>query len=186
LAETLPQIVFDGPLGSVTTGLATLIALALVASWVILAGSRFVQGGVVERPDRVPQLYGYTVCLIGLLMAVISALSMVESVVKLQAPAATSYEGRYFGMSVGSFETFRITYGAGAFPSYPGAPSPEPLSEDELRRRYNALRADRIFLVRVEARRALLLSALSFIVGVGLFVFHWRWLKRLPARINAA
>lgn len=39
---------------------AIVAAVVLIAAWVILAGSRFIQGGVVERPERVPQLYGYT------------------------------------------------------------------------------------------------------------------------------
>jgi hypothetical protein len=53
-------------------------AVVLIAAWVILASSRFVQGGVVERADRVPQLYGYTLCLIGLMWGLVSAISIVE------------------------------------------------------------------------------------------------------------
>lgn len=54
-----------------------LLAIVLVAAWVILAASRFVQGGVMERPERVPQLYGYTVCLVALLWGIGSLLSLV-------------------------------------------------------------------------------------------------------------
>ena len=57
----------------------------LVAAWVILAGSRFIQGGVVERPERVPQLYGYTVCLIALMWALTSVLSIVGNALSLSA-----------------------------------------------------------------------------------------------------
>lgn len=38
--------------------LVVVLAVVLIAAWIILAGSRFVQGGVVERAERVPQLYG--------------------------------------------------------------------------------------------------------------------------------
>src|SRR5919202_2386384 len=54
-----------------------IVVVVLVASWVILASSRFVQGGIVERPERVPQLYGYTVCLVALVVGLASLTSLV-------------------------------------------------------------------------------------------------------------
>ena len=57
------------------TGIVIVAVLILTAAWVVLASSRFVQGGVVERPERVPQLYGYTVCLIALIWGLVSAVS---------------------------------------------------------------------------------------------------------------
>jgi hypothetical protein len=173
------NVAFDGPWTSLTVLFAAIVAVALVASWVILAGSRFLQGGVVERPERVPQLYGYTVCLIGLLMAVVSGLSMAETGLRLATPELAPSEGwAPFGISVSSFEAFRATYEREReFRVRPDASPPEPLSEAELRRRYDALRSDRISRVRLDTQHSLLTSALTLIVGAGLFVFHWRWLK---------
>lgn len=34
-----------------------IVIIVAIATWVILAASRFTQGGIVERPERVPQLY---------------------------------------------------------------------------------------------------------------------------------
>ena len=159
-----------------------LVALAiagiiLIASWVILAGSRFVQGGVVERPDRVPQLYGYTMCLIGVLVAVTSLVSVVEHALTFADPAQSTSE--WYGWtepSVTSFEAFRMTYERSQQIS--GMPTIRSLPDDELRRRYEDLRADRIARNRAVATRGLITSGLTLAIAVALFAFHWRWLRR--------
>lgn len=156
-------------------------AIVLIAAWVILAASRFVQGGVVERPERVPQLYGYTACLVGLLMGIASALALMEAAVALASPVYHT-DSDWTGWaqpSVTSFEAFRATYDrAREVGVAPNAPRPEPIPEPELQRRYEALRADRIARTQAQARQTLVTSGLSFLIGVGLFAFHWRWLRR--------
>jgi len=164
-----------------------LAAVVLVAAWVILAGSRFVQGGVVERPERVPQLYGYTMCLVGLLWALTSVVALVESATALAAPA--QYRRNEFGIepSVTSFEAFRLTYARARRFSAPdpGAAKLDTLPEPELRRRFEAYRADRIAATEAEARQGLVTRTVSLALGAGLFAFHWRWLRR-PAGAPAA
>src|SRR5918992_3281319 len=86
-------------------------AVILITAWVILATSRFVQGGVVERPERVPQLYGYTVCLIALIWGLVNAISIVENALSLSAPELRgTSEFNWMEPSVTSFEAFRATY----------------------------------------------------------------------------
>jgi hypothetical protein len=175
-------LVGSSPFGGIAV---FVLAILLVAAWVILAASRFVQGGVVERPDRVPQLYGYTACLVGLLMAVTSVLSLTEATMARAAPVypATGEEwtGGWGEPSVTSFEAFRATYDrARELRLNPGEPRPEPLPDTELRRRYEAFRADRIARVVVTTQRTFVKSGLSLLIGVALFAFHWRWLRRHP------
>ena len=181
-----PYVSFDGGIGGPFAFIVAVIAaLMLIAAWVILAGSRFVQGGVVERPERVPQLYGYTVCLIGLFMAVASVLSIADELLVLRSPEQGSDPN--WGMmepSVTSFEAFRSTYDATREMRRSTSDPPlATLSDDELRRRYEGLRADRIARNEAAARRSISTSLLSLIIGVGLFVFHWRWLQRRGAHV---
>jgi hypothetical protein len=161
---------------------AVIAAVVLVAAWVILAGSRFTQGGVVERPDRVPQLYGYTVCLIALVWALVSITSIVETTVSLSAPELRGSSEFTWEPSVSSFEAFRATYDrARQMSGGPNDARPDSVPEAELRRRYEGLRADRIQRTQFEAKRSLVVSALSLLFAVALFAFHWRWLKRSVA-----
>jgi hypothetical protein len=167
----------SGPLGLV---FSIIVGIVLIAAWVILAGSRFIQGGVVERTERVPQLYGYTVCLIALLWALTSVVSLIDNALTLSAP---EMRGRHeFGMepSITSFEAFRTTYDRARQFS---APNPmevklDSIPEAELRRRYEVLRDDQIRRSRFEAKRGLIVGTLSLLMAAALFAFHWRWLKR--------
>ena len=166
-----------GPFGFALTTVAVVV---LIATWVILAGSRFVQGGIVERPERVPQLYGYTACLVGLLWALTSIVGLVESVQALAAPAYHRQNEYGLEPSISSFEAFRLTYDrARRFNAPdPGESKLDTVPEAELRRRYETYRADRIAATEVEARQALVTKSVSLVLAVGLFVFHWRWLRK--------
>jgi hypothetical protein len=171
---------FIGPGSPLTFLFLAIFAIVVIAAWVILAASRFVQGGVVERPERVPQLYGYTACLIGLLMAITSVLALAEAAIALGSPVYHA-DAEWTGWeqpAVTSFEAFRATYDrAREVRAEPNAPRPEPVPEPELRRRYEALRADRIARTEAKARQTLVTSGLSLVIGVALFAFHWRWLR---------
>lgn len=161
------------------TGLVIVATLILIAAWVVLASSRFVQGGVVERPERVPQLYGYTVCLIALIWALVSAVSLVDDSLSLSAPELRGTSEFNWGEpSVTSFEAFRATYDRARRMGIPDAQRLDTVPEPELRRRYEGLREDRIRRGRYEARREIITDALSLVIAAALFAFHWRWLRR--------
>src|SRR5947208_3345587 len=157
--------------------LSVVLAIVLVATWIILAGSRFIQGGVVERPERVPQLYGYTVCLVALLWGLNSVVALVDSSFALSAPAY--HRQNEFGLepSISSFEAFRLTYDrARRFSSAdPSGAKLDTVAEPVLRQRYETYRADRITATQVAARQALLMNAIYLLLAAGVFVFHWRW-----------
>jgi hypothetical protein len=160
---------------------SAVLGVVIIAAWVILASSRFTQGGVVERPERVPQLYGYTVCLVTLIWALVSTVNIVESSLTLGAPEYRAGPDYGFEPSVSSFEAFRTTYDRSRrmMSMDPSQAKLDSVPEPELHRRYEALRADRIQRNTVEARRSLITSIFSLIVAVALFVWHWRWLRRV-------
>jgi hypothetical protein len=158
-----------------------IIVLVLIATWVILATSRFTQGGTVERPERVPQLYGYTVCLIALAIAIISVTGIVGSAFDLTTPTLATDSEFGFEPSVSSFEAYRSTYDRErrmtSFGS--GTVAADTTPESVLRQRYEALRNDRVERVIARAHRALLTDSLGLLLAIVLFVFHWRWVRRL-------
>ena len=177
--SSLAAVGFDGP-NPFGFGFAAVVAVVVVGLWIMLASSRFVQGGIVEHPQRVPQLYGYTACLIALVWALGSAVGLVESVLTLAAPAY--HRANEFGIepSITSFEAFRLTYDRARRFS---APDPsqtrlDTVPETELRRRYDTYRADRIAATEVEARQGLVTRSISLLLALAVFTFHWRWLRR--------
>lgn len=164
----------------VTMLFITIVGVIVVAGWVLLAASRFIQGGSVERPERVPQLYGYTVCLVMLLVALASLISIVDSAITLVSPAHPRGDmAAWAEPSVTSFEAFRISYDrTRQFNAPPNTPAPEVVPDDELRRRYEAMRADRISRTRVAAHRSLVKGGFTLLLAGILFLIHWRWLRR--------
>lgn len=158
-----------------------IIVLVLIATWVILATSRFTQGGIVERPERVPQLYGYTVCLIALAIAIVSITGIVGSAFDLATPTTATDSEFGFEPSVSSFEAYRSTYDRERrMTSFGGGTvAPDTTPEHVLRERYEALRNDRVERVIVRAHRALLTDSFGLLLAIVLFVFHWRWVRRL-------
>jgi hypothetical protein len=169
--------------GAGASGLTLLIiaitGVIIIAGWVLFAGSRFLQGGNVERPERVPQLYGYTVCLVCVLVAFASAVTLVDDLIALASPAHPRGEmAAWAEPSVTSFEAFRVSYDRVRQMNVGPGVAPEPIPEDELRRRYEGMRADRIERTRVAAYRSLTRSAFTLLVAALLFLIHWRWLSR--------
>jgi len=173
------------PVETFLTIAAILVGLAL---WVALARSRFIRGGSVERPERVPQLYGYSVCLVAVIVMLTSLSNIVEKSFSLADPLLGSTSE--FGWSepaVTSFEAYRVTYDREQRFGRTDAPPPrEVVSDAELRRRYEALRADRIARARFAARRELTVSVLMFLVAAALFWVHWRWVRSPERRWEAA
>src|SRR3954452_19355016 len=67
------------------------IAVGLgVVLWLALARSSLVHGGDMERSDRVPQLYGYTVCLIAIVVMLVNVSSIVNRSFTLANPLMSS------------------------------------------------------------------------------------------------
>jgi hypothetical protein len=164
-----------------------IMIIIAIATWVILAASRFTQGGIVERPERVPQLYGYTVCLIALVMSIICITGIVGGAFDLTTPAISADSEMGFEPSVSSFEAYRATYDQERrFRSTGnGAVAPDSTPESVLRERYSALRADRVARAQARAHKTILTDALGLLLAIALFIPHWRWVRRLGGASGA-
>ena len=166
-----------GPFGFIVSAIAVIV---LAAAWMILASAASFKEDSLERPERVPQLYGYTVCLVTLIWALGSAVTMVENWQTLVSPVYARQNEYGTEPSITSFEAFRLTYDRARLfnaPEQAGALR-DSLPESELRKRYGTYRADRIASIEVRARQSLEKTTVSLLLAVALFAFHWRWLRR--------
>lgn len=129
----------------------------------------------MDKPSRIAQVYGYTVCLVALVVAIISVPMLVNACFDRANPLQ-SQSG--FGVSLTSFETYKATYQRERIPSPGAGAAADSASDDTLRRRYDALVADRLAATRYRTSKALFTASLLLLLAVGLFGFHWRWVKR--------
>jgi len=149
----------------------------LLAVWLTVAVIVSQKGDDVDRPNRMAHLYGYTVCLISLIIALISLSSILNSVFDRANPLQSDSP---FGTSLTSFESYKATYrreGA-VFDRSEGA-RPDTVSDATLRVRYEALVNDRIASTRYRTAKSLTIGLIFLVISVALFVTHWRWVRRL-------
>jgi len=152
----------------------------VVVAW-IAVGNRYLTGGeAMEKPaNRIAQLYGYSVCLIAVIIFVFSLQNVAENLIGLSHPLQSLYG---YGASLDSFEAYKATYTQ----DHPNVPyvsqgeanqPAEKLSDAQLRAQYEALRRSRIASETFRATKDLTVSSIMLLVALVLFVLHWRWLR---------
>jgi len=125
------------------------------------------------KPNRIPQIYGYTVCLIAVVAFLISINGLVDAAFTLANPTHGQYG---YGEALTSFEAFEASRRPERMMTDRNIP-PDTTSVETRRKWYEALRADRIQSTRLQAWRRIVGSGLTMLIAVGLFTWHWRWLR---------
>lgn len=131
----------------------------------------------MDQPRWIPQLYGYTVCLIAVVTILISLNSIVNNVFEFAEPEMSrEVTGEFGGRSL---EACRQRYvrmtgpsradGTAVMAQLPPDSTLMALCQEE--------RADRVAAVRHRALRSLVTSTLMLLVALLLFGVHWRWLR---------
>ena len=142
----------------------------------------------MERPSRIQQVYGYAVCVVAIITTLIATTNIVEATFARLDPLRAA-ESRYGSDgALSSFEAYQATSGgqvaqAGA-PARGTAAPPARADSSSLvdqRKRYEALRADRVDRMVFDADVRLTMHGLLLLLSLALFAGHWRWLRRLGA-----
>lgn len=128
----------------------------------------------MNGPNRIAQAYGYTACLVALIVAIISVPTLMNAAFDRANPLQAESG---FGVSLISFEAYQVTSQRNRGPVEPG--KADATSEAEQRKRYDALVAERLATTRFRTTKTLFTSTMLLLLSIALFVFHWRWLKRV-------
>lgn len=163
--------------------LLLLCAVLGAIGWLIIAvGIVLEKADVMDRSERIAQLYGYTVCLIAIVVIIVGVNAFVGSAFEYANPLAAGTWFGYRGQDLNSFEAYKATYTV----TLPGEKTPAKLSDSALQQQYDALRNERIQNVRFDAVKSMTTSAILILIALVLFVSHWRWLRArarsLPAQ----
>jgi hypothetical protein len=157
--------------------------IALFIAWIAIALTVVLKDGTMDRPSRVAQLYGYTVCLVTVLTILFTLPSIVESLFALGSPLQTE---RGFEPALSSFDAYVATYERTTPFGRDNTPAPPRPADDQLRRQYEALRLDKIAANRFNASRNLVSKTLLLLLATALLWWHARWLRRTAAAGAAA
>ena len=127
----------------------------------------------MERSSKIQQAYGYAVCLIAVITALLCINGAVRNAINLMDPIAAV--GAY-GEPIDSFESWQASgrnqYGR------PDGSGPDTTSVETQRRQYEAVRASVLSRHAFNTRRDLATQVVVLIVAIALFVSHWRWLQQ--------
>ena len=134
----------------------------------------------MDRSSRIAQAYGYAVCLIAIVTVLISASQIVTAAFNLSDPLRAEGFGR--GGTLTSYAAYKREQQRPAIATHVSPSAPDsavvPPTETELRQMFEDERLDQIGNVRFRSMRTLVTSVLMIIVAFGLFLMHWRWLRR--------
>ena len=163
---------------------AIAIGALLAPIWLGFGAFLALREAPVDKPNRVAQLYGYTVCLITLLLTLVSVSSILDSAFERANPLQG---GDFpFGTSLTSFEAYKAKRGAASPFERPASAPPDTASDATLQTRYDALVAERLATVRYRTTKDLVTKGLLLIIGLALFAFHWRWVRRVNGQPPSA
>lgn len=131
---------------------------------------------ITRRPTRIQQIYGYAVCLIAIVVALIAVTQLMNAAFDLSRPAQF---GRYgYEPGTATFEQYRLDHRVQ--PADPNTGQPATVIPDStLRRAFDEDRAARVAYAHWDATKSLVTQAILLIIAIALFVMHWRWLRRV-------
>lgn len=152
----------------------TLLALPYATLGIIFV---FKGGDDVDKSNRIAQLYGYTVCLIAIIVSLLSIASLLDAAYQRANPLQSEMS---YGAAMTSFEAYKATYHRErAMFDRDGASRPDTMSDVSLRQQYDALAADRTATTRYRTSKTLTTSGILLVIALVLFALHWRWVRRV-------
>lgn len=134
----------------------------------------------MNKPSWIQQVYGYAVCLVSIVTFLIGSSNLVDAAFLRMNPIQASEQRYGPDENLTSFEGFRAR--RYEVRQTRMGPEPRPATADtmstvELRRVFDALRADRIQRLSYEANQRLVKHGLLLVLSAILFATHWRWLR---------
>jgi len=126
----------------------------------------------MEKQNRIPQIYGYAVCLVTVVTFLISVTELVNSVINLGDPLHA--ERFREAPSLASFENYKMDVLKSPQAELAYVPDDQTLSA-----MYEAARDDRIQSVKHRILRSIIVTSMLIILCVVFFSTHWRWMRRL-------
>lgn len=158
-------------------GIALIVVVGVL--WFVVAATVALKGDIMDRSNRIAQLYGYTVCLVAVMVVLSSTASLLSAAIDRANPLQTEYS---YGASLSSLEAYRATYQRDR--TSMGGVEParmDTLPDAVLRSRYEALVADRLATTTYRTTKEFVSGGVMFVLAMALFGWHWRWLRRPSA-----
>lgn len=129
--------------------------------------------------NKIAPIYGYAVCLVSIIATFIAIGMIVNAVFNYADPLHANDFSSFQPRDLSSYEAYKLNATELNGPEKnPAAPTSQ-LSEDEMKKAYEAAKAEKTASVKFNARKSMTNGAIVLLFAVILFFSHWKWLSRL-------
>ena len=132
----------------------------------------------MEKPQRMPMIYGYLVCLVAVITVLICASTLVYAILDLGDPIHAGFT-RAGTPSLASFDNYKMDILKSVSREGESAKTTYIPDDQTLRGMYEAAKDDKIQTIRHESNRTIVIDTILILICIVLFVTHWRWMRKL-------
>ena len=129
------------------------------------------------KPNRMPQIYGYLVCLVTVITFLISATTLINAVIDLGDPLHSGYYGAG-SASLASYNNYKMDILKSQTEKDTAKASFAP-DDKTLREMYESAKADKIQASRHDSNKQIIVSTVLILFCILLFSTHWMWMRKL-------
>jgi len=140
----------------------------------------------MEKPPRMAQIYGYTVCLVAVITFIICISIIIPAIMDMSDPL---HAGGIFVQagtpSLASFENYKMDILKSSKNDEQKTGTNWIPEDKTLHSMFEAAKADRINQANHSSIRSIVVNSLIILICIVLFTFHWIWMRRLTKTISA-
>ena len=129
----------------------------------------------MEKKTKIPQVYGYAVCIVAIITILISVADLITSVIDSSDPLyAWGDEER-----LSSFENFKVNVLKSGKDDASFVPD-----ESTLRVMYEDAKNYKIRRVKHQTTKSTIVSSILIVISITLFITHWRWMRNVEKQLS--
>jgi hypothetical protein len=132
----------------------------------------------MEKPQRMPQIYGYLVCLVAVITFLICASTLIYAIIDLGDPLHAGFTPAG-APSLASYENYKMDI-LRSVPKDAESAKAGYLPDDQtLRAMYESAKDYKIQNNRHDSYRTIVIDGILMVLCIVLFASHWKWLRKL-------
>lgn len=124
----------------------------------------------MEKKTKIPQIYGYIVCIVAIITILISVADLITSVIDASDPLYAWGDDQ----RLSSFENFKVD----ALKSGKNEASYVP-DDSTLRIMYEDAKNHKIRRVKHQTTKSIIVSSILIVISITLFTTHWIWMRKV-------
>lgn len=140
----------------------------------------------MEKPHRMAQIYGYTVCLVAVITFIICISIIIPAIMDMSDPL---HAGGIFVQagtpSLASFDNYKMDILKSSKNDEQKTGTNWIPEDKTLHSMFEAAKTDRINQANHSSIRSIVVNSLIILICIVLFTFHWIWMRRLTKTISA-